>query len=251
MYRGKKIAVVIPAYNEEKLIRRAVERVPGFVDHVIVVDDASTDGTAGECLGGESQRGATIVRHEENLGVGGAIITGYRKGIAQGADIIAVMAGDAQMDPDDLPGLLDPVVDGEADYSKGDRLSYPGVFEAMPLVRFVGNHALSLLTRFTSGYRGIRDSQCGYTAVRSRALNLIDMGELYGRYGFPNDLLAHLHTARARLAQVPVRPIYGDEVSGISWHTALFKVPGVLVRSYFLRRRRESREHRLIEPRGV
>lgn len=252
MLGGKKIAVVVPAFNEERLICRAVSRVPDFVDCVVVVDDASTDGTYESCREGVLRAGMILVRHESNRGVGGAIVTGYRRGIEEGADVIAVMAGDAQMDPGDLSGLLSPVVGDLADYCKGDRLSFSGVFKEMPFFRFVGNHVLSVLTRVTSGYRQVRDSQCGYTAVNARALARIDLDDLYCRYGFPNDLLAHLHSAGARLAQVTVRPIYGEEVSGISWFTALFRVPMVLLRSFFQRRRRETRARRVVEqPRSV
>jgi glycosyltransferase involved in cell wall biosynthesis len=240
MFAGKRVAVVVPAYNEARLIERAVSQVPEFVDQVLVVDDASTDGTL-DALNGEARRpGLECIRHETNQGVGGAIVSGYRRALNSGADLIVVMAGDAQMDPEDLPALLEPLARDRADYSKGDRLSWPGAFRLMPLFRFVGNHALSRLTRFTSGYRDVRDSQCGYTALNRSILQRLDLDKLYTRYGFPNDILAHLHAAGARLAQVPVRPIYGEEISGISWFTALVRVPLVLLRSYLTRRRRGS-----------
>jgi glycosyltransferase involved in cell wall biosynthesis len=244
MFAGKRVAVVVPAYNEARLIGRAVAGVPAYVDDVLVVDDASTDGTLAALNGAAHRRGFECIRHGANRGVGGAIVTGYRRALLKGADVIAVMAGDAQMDPDDLPRLLEPIVAGRADYAKGDRLSWPRAFRLMPLLRFVGNHALSLLTRLTSGYRAVRDSQCGYTAVSRAALVRLDLDELYCRYGFPNDILAHLNAIGARLAQVPVRPIYGDEVSGISWFTALVRVPLVLLRSFARRRRHNAAAHR-------
>jgi hypothetical protein len=155
--------------------------------------------------------------------------------------VIAVMAGDAQMDPADLHRVLAPVVRGEADYAKGDRLSWPGSCLEMPLARFVGNCVLSQLTRITSGYRDVRDSQCGFTAVSARILRFIDLDDLYKRYGFPNDILAHLHTAEARVAHVPVRPVYEEEKSEISLYTAVVKVPLVLLRSFGQRLLREER----------
>jgi hypothetical protein len=119
----------------------------------------------------------------------------------------------------------------------------------MPLARFLGNHLFSALTRLTSGYREVRDSQCGYTAISRAALSRLPLRDLYARYGFPNDLLAHLHSIGSRLAQVPVRPIYGDEVSGISLYTALVRVPLVLLRSWLTRRRRIARSRpALLEP---
>jgi glycosyltransferase involved in cell wall biosynthesis len=246
MFEGKTIAVVIPAFNEETLVARAVSLVPAFVDHVIVVDDASADGTAAALGAVAGRPGLEVIRHEENRGVGAAIATGYARSLALGADVAAVMAGDAQMDPEDLPRLLGPVASGEADYAKGDRLSWPGVFRAMPFFRFVGNHALSVLTRLSSGYGGIRDSQCGYTAIARGALAKLDLAAIHTRYGYPNDLLAHLHSAGARLAQVPVRPIYGEEESGISWFTALVRVPLVLARSFLRRKLAAARSRSVV-----
>ena len=241
MFEGKQVAVVVPAYNEARLIEKAVSQVPEFVDPVLVVDDASTDGTLDALNGSARRPGLECIRHETNRGVGGAIVSGYRRALRDGADLIVVMAGDAQMDPADLPALLEPLARGRADYAKGDRLSWPGAFRLMPFFRFVGNHVLTRLTRLTSGYRAVHDSQCGYTALNRSALLRLDLDELYTRYGFPNDILARLHTIGARLAQVPVRPIYGQEVSGISWFTALVRVPLVLLRSYLTRRRRAIR----------
>jgi glycosyltransferase involved in cell wall biosynthesis len=244
MLDGKRVAVVVPAYNEARLIARAISQIPEFVDDIVVVDDASTDGTLEALNGSSRRRGIDCIRHESNQGVGGAIVTGYRRALMVGADVVAVMAGDAQMDPADLPRLLAPLIRDRADYSKGDRLSWPRAFRLMPLFRFVGNHVLTRLTRLTSGYRAIRDSQCGYTAVSRAALMRLDLDELYARYGFPNDMLAHLNTVGVRLAQVPVRPIYGEEVSGISWLTALVRVPWVLLRSFVMRRRRAAARSR-------
>jgi glycosyltransferase involved in cell wall biosynthesis len=237
MFRGKTVAVVVPAYNEERLVEQAVRQIPDYVDHVIVVDDASADRTW-EAVSRIERPGLVRVRHGRNSGVGAAIVTGYGRALALNAEMVAVMAGDAQMDPADLPGLLAPVASGEADYAKGDRLSWPGVFGVMPFFRFLGNHVFSVLTRITSGYGAVRDSQCGYTVVSARVLSHLDLKGLYARYGFPNDMLAHLNAAGARLAQVPVRPVYGSEVSGISLVTALFRVPFVLLRSLVHRKRK-------------
>jgi glycosyltransferase involved in cell wall biosynthesis len=245
MIDGKTIAVTVPAYNESKLIGAAISGIPEFVDMVIVVDDASTDDTVNRVPAHHFDREVILVRHPENRGVGAAIATGYAAALERSADIVAVMAGDAQMDPADLLFLLQPVLRGEAEYAKGDRLAWPGVAKAMPRMRFVGNHVLSVLTRVTAGYGHIRDSQCGYTAVTADALRLIDLDALYPRYGFPNDMLAKLHAASARVVNVPVRPIYGEEVSGISLYTALVRVPMVLLRSMMWRWKTERHTPRL------
>lgn len=245
MFAGKKIAVTLPAYNESKLIGAAISGIPEYVDHIIVVDDASTDNTVDAVPHSHYGRTVTIVRHEVNQGVGAAIATGYRTALETSADVVVVMAGDAQMDPDDLAFLLNPVIRGEADYAKGDRLSWPGVTKAMPFSRFCGNHILSKLTRFSSGYGDIRDSQCGYTAVSAEVLRRVNLDALYPRYGFPNDMLAKLHAVAARVVNVPVRPIYGEEVSGISLYTAVVRVPLVLIRSMMWRLKTERRAARL------
>ena len=169
----------------------------------------------------------SLLRHPQNLGVGAAC-AGYAHAFAQGADVVAVMAGDAQMDPSDLLALLTPLVADEADYVKGDRLSHPEVLARMPFARFVGNHVLSLGTRLATGLF-VRDSQCGYTAPQARGRTL-PWDALWTGYGYPNDLLGWLASSRARVCDVVVRPVYATEQSGIRiWH-ALFVIPYVLTR---------------------
>jgi glycosyltransferase involved in cell wall biosynthesis len=230
MFRQLRVSVVIPAFNEAGKIAATVASVPNLVDHVVVVDDASTDET--------SERFATserveLIRHGTNRGVGGAIATGYRRALERDCDVAVVMAGDGQMDPDDLPALLAPIAGGEADYVKGNRFKHPDIWSAMPKSRIVGNIVLSAATRVTSGYSHVFDSQCGYTAIHRRALAAIDLDVLWTRYGYPNDLLSRLYVAGVRVVDVPVRPIYGDHWrSGINFGTALHPIPWVLLRSW-------------------
>ena len=232
MYRGLRVAVVIPAFNEERAVSATVRSVPGFVDFVVVVDDASVDATyrqAARCR----RKNLAVERHAVNRGVGAAIVTGYRRALALGADVAAVMAGDGQMDPADLPRLLDPIAAGTADYVKGNRFARPReTWREMPATRFVGNVALSLATRLTSGYWHLFDSQCGYTALSRRAMQGVELERMFPRYGYPNDLLARLSAARLRVVDVPVRPIYGRAWrSGISLATVLYPISFVLARS--------------------
>lgn len=235
MYRGLSTAVVIPAFNEELAIAAAVKDVPRFVDHVIVVDDASRDATARRAAAQRCGR-TEIIRHAANRGVGGAIVSGYRRALALGVDATAVMAGDGQMDPADLPALLDPIAEGRADYVKGNRFRHPDVWRAMPAARIAGNLALSLVTRITSGYRDLFDSQCGYTAVARAPLERLDLDRVFPRYGYPNDLLARLHAVGARVEDVPVRPVYGPRwKSGIRIHTVVYPIAFVLLRSWLER----------------
>ncbi|MCI0395879.1 MAG: glycosyltransferase family 2 protein [Chloroflexi bacterium] len=218
MYKEKQLGVVVPAYNEEKLIGVTIESIPNFVDYVVVVDDCSRDGTA-DCV---RQRQATqperliLIRHEANQGVGGSIATGYTWCRDHEVDVAVVMAGDAQMDPADLPALLDPVVADEVDYTKGNRLFTGDAWKIIPRMRYLGNSLMSLLTKIASGYWHVADSQSGYTAINLRALKTIDWDKMYKRYGQPNDLLVRLNVYNFRVRDVPVRPVYNiGEKSGI------------------------------------
>ena len=237
MYRELRIAVVIPAFNERGKIVETVETVPQLADHIIVVDDASADDTSRQAelaaLRRDEPARVEVIRHAANRGVGGAITTGYRRAIAVGADVAVVMAGDGQMDPGDLPALLDPIAAGEADYVKGNRFLHPAIWTTMPATRILGNAVLSAATRVTSGYRHVFDSQCGYTAIHRSALTTIELAKLFPRYGYPNDLLSRLRVANMRVRDVPVRPIYGAHWrSGIHLGTVLHPIPWVLLRSW-------------------
>jgi glycosyltransferase involved in cell wall biosynthesis len=250
VYRELRVAVVIPAFNERGKIAATVATVPELVDHILVVDDASRDDTSRQAELAALRRAepgrVEVIRHAANRGVGGAITTGYRRAIAIGADIAAVMAGDGQMDPADLPALLEPIAGGAADYVKGNRFLHPAIWAAMPATRIVGNALLSAATRVTSGYRHVFDSQCGYTAIHRRALAAIDLDQLFPRYGYPNDLLSRLRVADMRVVDVPVRPIYGPAWrSGIHLGTVLHPMPWVLLRSWTARLAAQARARRL------
>jgi glycosyltransferase involved in cell wall biosynthesis len=231
MFRGHRIAVVVPAFNEAQKIARTLRSIPGFVDHVLVIDDASADGT-GRRAARSQRRGLEVIRHPDNRGVGAAIASGYRRALVLGADVTAVMAGDSQMDPADLVALVATVVGGQVDYAKGNRFRWPGGWRAMPVSRLIGNVVLSWLTRVASGYWRIFDSQCGYTAANREALATILGGEVFPRYGYPNDLLARLGLAEIRVADVPVRPVYGpDWRSGIRVHKVIVPLLRLLARA--------------------
>ncbi len=218
MYEGKSVAVVIPCYNERKLIGRVIETMPDFVDRIYVVDDASPDRTCETVqpyVEAAPERVSLIV-HASNEGVGGAIATGYKAALRDRVDVTAVMAGDAQRDPDDLPAIVGPVARGECDYTKGNRLFTGDAWNVIPRVRYLGNSMISLLTKIASGYWHVADSQSGYTAIGLDALGTIDWDRMYKRYGQPNDQLVRLNVYNFRVRDVPVRPIYNiGEESGI------------------------------------
>ena len=238
MFQNKRIGVVIPAYNEELLIGRVLTTMPDFVDRIVVVNDASTDKTAEVVRSHRDFESGRIVllHHETNQGVGAAIVSGYRRVLEMGLDVAVVMAGDAQMDPDDLQRLLDPITAGEADYVKGNRLFRGESWEMIPRVRYLGNAFLSLFTKIASGYWHIADSQSGYTAITSIALTRIDLDRIYTRYGMPNDILIKLNVANFRVRDVSVRPIYRiGEKSGIKVGSVAPRIAWLLWRGFMWR----------------
>ena len=231
MLDGAKIAVIVPAYREARLLGRMLPRVPAFVDAVFVVDDASDDGTVAVARSVGDPRVVCLV-HETNQGVGAAITSGYRAALAAGHDVLAVMAGDDQMHPDDLADLVRAVLGG-ADYAKGNRFVHPDAGR-MPVSRRAGSELLSLFTRLSTGLR-VSDTQCGYTALAARAASVLPLSELFPRYGYPNDLLGMLAARRFHVVDVPVRPVYADERSGLRpWHAA--RIPFVIARRWWRER---------------
>jgi glycosyltransferase involved in cell wall biosynthesis len=216
---AKRIAVVIPAYCEARLIHRTLTTLPSFVDAIYVVDDGSPDTTASAARAVPDQR-LRVLRHDTNQGVGAAIVTGYLEAAAEHADVIAVMAGDAQMDPADLEAVVTPVLAGHADYVKGNRF-WSAERRNMPWPRRVAGRALAAATRLASGL-DVDDCQCGYTAISRHAVRALPLDELWPRFGYPNDLLLLLAQHGLRVNEVEVRPIYRDERSGVRpWHALL------------------------------
>jgi len=233
----KRVAVVVPAHDEEKLIAETIGSIPDFVDRIYVVDDASRDGTVAAVRGLGDPR-IEVLEHERNLGVGAAILTGYRRALDERIDVTAVMAADAQMDPSDLEKLALPVAQGEVDYAKANRLFTGQAWEVIPRYRYLGNAMLSLLTKIASGYWHVADSQSGYTAISLEYLELLDLDRIYPRYGFPNDMLVHLNVWNARVRDYPSRPIYGvGERSGIRLRKVVPSISWLLVKGFFWRMR--------------
>jgi len=237
MLKNKKIAVVIPAYNEEKLISRVIETMPGFVDLIIVVDDCSIDKTLQivKSYKEKMEERLEIIIHSKNQGVGASIISGYKMALNRKADIIAIMAGDAQMDPNELESIVFPVIKGEADYVKGNRFSSGDAWKIIPKIRYFAGIFLSFLTKIVSGYWHVADSQCGFTAISSNALRVLELDDVYKRYGVPNDILTKLNINNFRVKDILIRPIYSQEVSGIKYRTIIFTLSFLLCRLFFYR----------------
>jgi glycosyltransferase involved in cell wall biosynthesis len=228
------VAVILPAYNEERLIARTLRKLPAYVDEAIVVDDASGDRTC-EIVAALADARVRRIAHPVNRGVGAAIATGYRAALPAGADLLAVMAADDQMDPADLEALLAAVWHGGADYAKGNRFRHPQ-YRAMPRARRWVGRALGVLTRWATGF-DIGDAQCGYTVLAASAARRLPLSELWPRYGYPNDLLGLLAEQGLCVTERPVRPVYADETSGVRPYHALL-VALVIARRWWITRRR-------------
>jgi len=256
MYKGKRVAVTIPAYNEEAFVGEVIDTVPDYVDRIYVVDDHSTDGTweviqkhaqkrndrvrpeADDGLrasGGQVEDVVLSIHHEENRGVGSAIKTGYMQALEEEMDAVAVMAGDGQMDPEILDRILDPIVEERAEYSKGNRLRQRDYREDMSSFRFFGNSLLTFLTKISSGYWKMMDPQNGYTAISKDALEKINIKHIYDDYGFANELLVHLNTNDMRVADVPMPAVYRDEQSWISYKSFIPRTSKLLLFGFLWR----------------
>ena len=237
MIESKSTAVVIPAYNEEQLLPDTLAGIPSFVDRIFVVDDASSDDTVAQAraFSAKDER-ITVIVHERNSGAGAAVVTGYKAALAEKFDVVCGMNAGNQMDPEELREIALPVVRDEVDYTKANRLFTGEAWQLIPHYRYLGNAMLSLLTKFASGYWHIADSQAGYTAINRRMLELLDLENVYPRYGYPNDMLVHLNVWSARVRDVPSRPIYGiGEKSGIRLRSVVPRISWLLMKGFFWR----------------
>jgi glycosyltransferase involved in cell wall biosynthesis len=235
VFEEKRVGVVVPAYDEEELIGATLGGIPPLVDRIIIVNDGSSDRTAEVAQAAGDSR-VEVISHERRSGVGAATVTGYRRALADGMDVVVVMNGDNQMDPEDMPKLVAPVARGELDYAKANRLATGQAWQLIPKTRFFGNAILSMLTKVASGYWHVADSQSGYTVVSREMLELLDLDHIYTNYGFPNDMLVHLNVWNARVRDFPSRPIYGvGERSNMRYRHVVPRIAWLLVRGFFWR----------------
>jgi glycosyltransferase involved in cell wall biosynthesis len=234
MYAGQRIAVVVPAYLEERHVGEVIRNAPELVDHIIVVDDASPDATSEAARGAADPR-VEVIRHEQNTGVGGAILTGHARAVELGADVAVVMAGDNQMDPAYLPALLDPIVERGYGFTKANRFFSTTSFKGMPRHRIFGNVVLTFLTKVASGYWHLVDPQNGYTAVRTDVLRRLPLDKVAKRYEFENDLLIWLNILDVRALDVPVPAVYRDEVSSIRLSSVIVRLLRLLFVGFWRR----------------
>ena len=237
MYKDKTIAVVIPCYNEETQIEQVIHTMPDYVDKIVIVDDFSEDNTAKlvqNCSQNDSR--IELIKHNQNQGCGGALATGYLWARDNNYDIAVRMDGDGQMDPFDLKSLLEPVLMGKTDYSKGNRLYTGEAFKMIPKARYFGNSILTLLTKIASGYWHVADSQSGYTAMNKTVLKTLNWELMYSRYGQPNHLLIMLNVYNFRVRDIPIKPIYGiGEKSGMKIKKVMFTLSWLLLKNFLWR----------------
>jgi glycosyltransferase involved in cell wall biosynthesis len=216
-----RIAVVIPCYRVRDKILSVIERIPENVESIICVDDSCPEGS-GDFIEAEcTDPRVAVVRNPQNLGVGGAMITGYQAALAQHVDIVVKIDGDGQMDPAILPDFVEPLITGLADYTKGNRFFWSKSTRGMPVLRLIGNAGLSFLTKASSGYWRIMDPTNGYTAIHSVALRALPLDRLANRYFFESDMLFRLYNARAVVLDIPMDARYSDEKSSLAIHRVL------------------------------
>ncbi len=220
------IVTVIPAYRVQDTIASVLKDLPAYIEHIIVVDDASPDSSANLVAAAAQQDSRIVlVRHEKNQGVGGAMISGFRKALELGAKIIVKLDGDGQMDPAHIPALVTPLVLGKADYAKGNRFRDFVSLRNMPIVRRVGNLGLSFLTKAATGYWNIFDPTNGFFAIRAEVLMQLPLEGIDKRYFFETSLLANLYLINAFVVDVPIPARYGNETSHLSIRRSLFEFP--------------------------
>jgi dolichol-phosphate mannosyltransferase len=224
---GPHVAVVIPAYRVANHIETVLRGIPSSIETVVVVDDASPDDVAARVLAIDDPR-VLLVRHEQNGGVGAAVLTGYRAALDRGADMVVKMDGDDQMDPRYIPLLVLPVARGEADYVKGNRFLHLSNLEQMPVARRLGNIILSLLTKVASGYWDIFDPTNGYTVIGRDALQLLDEERVAKRWFFETSMIIELGLLRAVVRDVYVPARYPHADSSLSIWAVLRQFPGLL-----------------------
>lgn len=209
------LAVVIPCYRVTGQILGVIERIGSEVTMVVVVDDACPDGSGDLVQSQCTDPRVTVIRHARNLGVGGAVMTGYRAALEAGAEIVVKLDGDGQMDPALISTIARPVIEGRADYAKGNRFHSIWNVRQMPTARLLGNAALAFLTKLSSGYWSIFDPTNGFTAIHSEALRRLEFANISERYFFESDMLINLGNIRAMVCDVPMEARYGDEKSNL------------------------------------
>jgi len=239
LYRNKIIGVVVPAYNEALFLGEVISTMPDFVDRIYLINDASSDNSE-EVISAISDPRLMVLTHQKRSGAGAAMLTGYKQALIENMDVVAIMAGDGQMDPAILGLIIDPVVSGLADYSKGNRLSLSEHRRGMPKWRLMGNVILTFLIKVASGYHDLEDPLNGYTAISNKALGRLALDKIEKDYTFELDLLVKLNALGATVLNVPMPSRYRDEKSKITYFNFTVRMVSVLTKDYIWRIRQKT-----------
>lgn len=215
MTRNFSVAVVIPSFKVRSQILGVIKGIGPEVSRIYVVDDCCPEGSGDFVEKTCTDQRVTVIRNLQNLGVGGAVIAGYRAAINDGAEVIVKVDGDGQMDPSLIPRFVAPILEGEADYTKGNRFFNLEEIRAMPPVRIFGNAVLSLMAKLSTGYWDLFDPTNGYTAIHAEVARQLPFDRISQRYFFETDILFRLNTLRAVVIDIPMDAKYGDEVSNL------------------------------------
>jgi len=224
-----KIAVIIPAFKVIDTIKEVISSIPDTVDYIIVVDDRCPEFSGREAEK-SNRKNLIVIYHERNEGVGGAMITGYKKALEFGCEIVIKIDGDGQMDPKYVGNLIGPLIQDDADYTKGNRFQDFKALETMPRIRIFGNSALSFMIKVASGYWNIMDPTNGYTAIHRRVLDKLDLSKISKGYFFESDLLIRLNIINAVVKDVRMPAKYAQEKSSLNIKKAIFQFPSKLLK---------------------
>jgi glycosyltransferase involved in cell wall biosynthesis len=216
-----RVGVVIPSFRVRDHVLGVIEAIGAEVQHIYVIDDACPDRSGEHVQANVADRRVRVLFNASNLGVGGAVIAGYRAALADGCDIVVKLDGDGQMKPALIPDFIEPIRAREADYTKGNRFFDPEGLIGMPFARLAGNAALSFMTKLSSGYWNVFDPTNGFTAIHAGVLRLLPLDKLAQRYFFESDMLFRLNIVRARVVDIPMHAVYGDERSNLRLGHAL------------------------------
>ena len=222
MYKNNIISVVIPTYKVSKQIKDVVNNLPSFIDNIIIVDDKCPDKSY-EIV--KDIKKVLTINHINNLGVGGAVISGYKKAIDLNSDIVVKIDGDGQMDANFIEALITPIIESKADYTKGNRFKDFEALKSMPKIRLFGNSALSFMVKVASGYWNIMDPTNGFTAINKKAISGLNLSKLAERYFFETDMLINLNIENCIVKDISIPAKYEDEESNLKIRNVMLTFP--------------------------
>ncbi len=234
-YNKYKISVVIPCYRETAHVINVISRIPDYIDNIICVDDCCPDKTGEFIKKNCNDKRIVVITHDKNQGVGGAMISGYKAALDLSADIIVKIDGDGQMNPELLPQFINPIINNDSDYTKGNRFFDIENISSMPKMRLLGNAVLSFMSKLSTGYWKTFDPNNGYTAINTKVLRHIPLQKINHSYFFESDMLFRLNTLRAVVEDIPMVAKYGEETSHVNVFNSIFVFSFFHAKNFFKR----------------